>query len=207
MEGEDDEDDVWDEKSLKQFKRKLQNSTFRREKSSTLPLKNAKSKRLNNNLSETRQSSHLEASQATSQDNSKESEARGNARKGKQKRKRSESASGRSEFVENEDSRTTHQRRRLNQGSSPVSNDEVTPQKGMIEGCCPKCQMPFTALIGQSPGWHVRECLETNYSFVGMPQLYRVTYEIVEAQFLVLSSCTGTQDPKQMTKQYITANQ
>lgn len=170
MEGEEDEDDIWDEKSLKQLKRKLQNSTYRREKSSTFAHKNAKSKRLNNTPKETQRSSPLETSQAASQDNSKASEVRGNAKNGRQKRKRSDSSSSRNELVENEDSRTTSQRVRLNQGSSPVSNDEVTPQKNIVEGCCPKCQMPFTALIGQSPGWHVRECLETKYSYVGMLQ-------------------------------------
>lgn len=168
MEGEDDENDIWDEKSLKQLKRKRQNSTFRREKSSTFSHKNAKSKRLKNTLNKTQRSSPLKTSQATSQDNSKASEVSGDARKGRQKRKRSDSSS--SQLMENENSRTTSQRVRLNQGSSPVLNDEVTPQKNIMEGCCPKCQMPFTALIGQSPGWHVRECLETKYSYVGMLQ-------------------------------------
>lgn len=170
MEGEEDEDDIWDEKSLKQLKRNLQNSTFRREKSSTFLPKNAKSKRLNNTLNKAQRSSHLETSQATSQDNSRASEVRGNLRNGRQKRKRSDSSSGPNELLENEDSSPTHQQTRLNQSSSPVLNDKVTPQKDIVDGCCPKCQMPFTAMIGRSPGWHVWECLETKYSYVGMQQ-------------------------------------
>lgn len=163
MEVEEDEDDVWDEKSLKQLKRKLENPTFRREKSSTFAHKNAKSKRSNNTVKEPQRSSQLEVSQATSQGNSQSSRGSRNARNGNPKRKRSNSSSSRNE-LENVGSLTTNQRT----SSSPVYNDEVTPQKDIMEGCCPKCQMPFTALIGQSPGWHVRECLETKYSYVGM---------------------------------------
>lgn len=156
MEGEEDEDDIWEEKSLKQLKRKLQNSTY------TFPHKNVKSKRSTSTVNEGQRASHLEASQATRQDKSKASKASGNAKNGRQKRKRSDSSNS---IV---GSRTIHQR--TDQCSSPVSNDKVTPHKDITDGCCPKCQMPFCALNGQSPGWHVSECLETKYSYVGMSQ-------------------------------------
>ena len=170
MEVADDEDDVWDEKSLKQLKRKLQNTTFRREKSSTLPHKTAKSKRSNNTVKEPQRLSQLEDSQATSQGKSQPCRGSRNAWNGNQKRKRSNSSSGRNK-LDNAGSLTTHDHHQsmgLNQSSSPVSSDQITPQNDIMEGCCPKCQMPFSALIGQSPGWHVRECLETKYSYVGM---------------------------------------
>ena len=173
MEVEDDEDDVWDEKSLKQLKRKLQNPTFRREKSSAHLQKNVKSKRSNNTVKEPQRSSQLEASQASSQGKSQPCRGSRNARGGYQKRRRrissSTTTSTRNE-MENVGSLSAHDHHEsmtLNRSSS-VPNDEITPQKDIMEGCCPKCQMPFTALIGQSPGWHVRECLETKYSYVGM---------------------------------------
>ena len=175
MEVEDDEGDVWDEKSLKQLKRKLPNPTFRREKSSALYLhKNAKSKRSNNTVKESKRSSQLETSQTASQGKSQPCRDSRNARDGYQKRKRRNSSSttiSTRNKVENVGSPSTHDHHEsmtLNQSSSPVPNDDITPQKDIMEGCCPKCQMPFTALIGQSPGWHVRECLETKYSYVGM---------------------------------------
>jgi len=167
MEVEDDEDNVWDEKSLKQLKRKLQNPAFRREKSSTHPRKNAKSKRSNNSVNELQRSSQLEDSQAASQGKSQPCRGGRNGRKGYQNRKRSNSSSTTSTRyeLENLGSLSTHDHHK---GSSPISKDEITPEKDIMKGCCPKCQMPFTALIGQSPGWHVRECLETKYSYVGM---------------------------------------
>ena len=174
MEVEDDEDDVWDEKSLKQLKRKLQNPTFRREKSSAYPHKKAKAKRSNDTVKEPQRSRQLEASQTASQDKSQPRRGSRNARDGYQKRKRPNSSSttiSTSNELENVGSLSTHDRHEgmtLNQSSSPVPNDEIALQKDIMEGCCPKCQMPFTALIGQSPGWHVRECLETKYSYVGM---------------------------------------
>ena len=172
MEVEDDEDDVWDEKSLKQLKRKLRNPTFRREKSSTHPHKNAKSKRSNNTVKEPQRSSQLVDSQAASQGKSQPCKRSRNARNGYQNCKRSNSSSTTStrNELENVGSLSTHDHLKgaLNQSSSPVSKEEITPEKDIVQGCCPKCQMPFSALIGQSPGWHVRECLETKYSYVGM---------------------------------------
>ena len=174
MEVEDDEDDVWDEKSLKQLKRKSQNQTFRREKSSAHPHKNAESKRSNNSVKEPRRSSQLEASQTASQTKSQPCRGNRNARNEYQKRKRRNSSSttiSTCNELENVGSLSTHDHHEsmtLNRSSSPVPNDEITPQKDIMVGCCPKCKMPFTALIGQSPGWHVRECLETKYSYVGM---------------------------------------
>ena len=173
MEVEDDEDDVWDEKSLKQLKRKLQNPTFRREKSSAHPHKNTKLKRSNNTVKEPRSSSQLEPSQASSQGKLQPCRGSRNAKEGCKKRKRQNSSSttistrNEMESVGSLSTHDHHEGMNLNRSSS-VPNDEITPQKHIMEGCCPKCQMPFTALIGQSPGWHVRECLETKYSYVGM---------------------------------------
>ena len=170
----EDEDDVWDEKSLKQLKRKLQNPSFRREKSSTHAHKNAKSKRSNNIVKEPQRSSPLEASQTATQGKSQPSSGSRNAKNGNKRCRRSNSSSSSCSTrieLDNAGSLSTHDHHKgmtLNQSNSPVSNDKITPQKYIMEGCCPKCQMPFTALIGQSPGWHVRECLETKYSYVGM---------------------------------------
>ena len=157
MEGEENDDDIWDEKSLKQLKRKHLNPTSSRGKSSK-----AKSKRLTKDVNEAHGSSDLQPSQRMKSD---ERRGSGNPEKAKQlKRKRVDSSSNRNE-LENEASKSTDQRKQPN---SSVSNDKVTPQKVIMDGVCPKCQMPFSALIGQSPGWHVMECLETKYSYIGM---------------------------------------
>lgn len=183
MEVEDDEDDVWDEKSLKHLKRKLQDPNFRREKSSSsIPPKNAKSKRSNNTVKEPQRSNRLDVSQSTGQGKSQPCISSRNARNGNKKRKRSNSSNTSNE-LEKAGSRTTPSHRQstsLNQSSSSVSNNEITPQKDIMEGCCPKCQMPFTALIGQSPGWHIRECLETKYSYVGMLHEFEKTSMILK---------------------------
>jgi len=153
MEGNEDDDDVWDERSLKQLKRKLQSSTQKRGKSSSN--KNAKfSQRVPKDVNEAQVSSDSRTTQIAR----------------KQKRKRADSStdsSGNQNAFENVRSRSNRLR---TQCSSPVnSNAKVTPQKEIImDGSCPKCQLPFSALIGQSPGWHVSECLETKYSYIGM---------------------------------------
>ena len=148
MEGDEDDDDIWDEKSLKQLKRKQPNATSIRGTSSNAKL----SKRLTNDVNEAHGSRSLQSSQRTKSD---ERRGSGNTEKAKQlKRKRADSSSNRNEVD--------------NGTNSSVSNDKVTPQKVIMDGFCPKCQMPFSALIGQSPGWHVGECLETKYSHIGM---------------------------------------
>lgn len=169
MEGEDEEDDIWDQKSLKQLKRKLENSTCRNKKSTTLPCKNAKSKRTTSTVNKPQRSGHLGTLQETKQDNSQTSiKDIVNKQMGKQKRKREDSASSSSsrKELDNEDSRINHQLR--NQCDSPVLHDKITPKKNITDGYCPKCQMPFTALVGQSPEWHVSECLGIKYSYIGM---------------------------------------
>ncbi|XP_060027231.1 DNA cross-link repair 1A protein isoform X2 [Erinaceus europaeus] len=41
-------------------------------------------------------------------------------------------------------------------------NKQVSPKiRPVYEGYCPNCQMPFSALIGQTPRWHVFECLDS----------------------------------------------
>ncbi|XP_034348135.1 DNA cross-link repair 1A protein [Arvicanthis niloticus] len=39
---------------------------------------------------------------------------------------------------------------------------QVTPKvRPVYEGYCPSCQMPFSSLLGQTPRWHVFECLDS----------------------------------------------
>ena len=129
---EEDEDEIWDEKSLKELKGNQQNSTLEQKHS----FKGKTSKRVRE--------------QRTKLDNGRGSAGLSKAKPFK--RKRTESCTNTS---------------RSKQQKSPESNNTVTPQKAIVDGFCPRCQMPFCALIGQSPGWHVRECLEAKYSYIG----------------------------------------
>lgn len=39
---------------------------------------------------------------------------------------------------------------------------QVSPKiRPVYDGYCPNCQMPFSALLGQTPRWHVFECLDS----------------------------------------------
>lgn len=39
---------------------------------------------------------------------------------------------------------------------------QVTPKvRPVYDGYCPSCQMPFSSLLGQTPRWHVSECLDS----------------------------------------------
>lgn len=39
---------------------------------------------------------------------------------------------------------------------------QVTPKvRPIYDGYCPSCQMPFSSLLGQTPQWHVFECLDS----------------------------------------------
>lgn len=39
---------------------------------------------------------------------------------------------------------------------------QVSPKiRPVYDGYCPKCQMPFSSLLGQTPRWHVSECLDS----------------------------------------------
>ncbi|XP_014641241.1 PREDICTED: DNA cross-link repair 1A protein isoform X2 [Ceratotherium simum simum] len=41
-------------------------------------------------------------------------------------------------------------------------NKQVSPKiRPVYDGCCPNCQMPFSSLLGQTPRWHVFECLDS----------------------------------------------
>ncbi|XP_036592311.1 DNA cross-link repair 1A protein [Trichosurus vulpecula] len=46
------------------------------------------------------------------------------------------------------------------------TNKKLTPTKQhpVYSGYCPSCQMPFSLLLGQTPRWHVSECLEAPQS-------------------------------------------
>ncbi|XP_072479155.1 DNA cross-link repair 1A protein [Notamacropus eugenii] len=43
-----------------------------------------------------------------------------------------------------------------------TENQKLTPPKQhpVYSGYCPSCQMPFSLLLGQTPRWHVSECLD-----------------------------------------------
>lgn len=129
---EEDEEDIWEENSLRKLKGSKKNSGLDRKPC------NRSSKRSSKNV------------EAQDTENGQEGTRLSN---GKQlKRKRTGSSTDTS---------------RRKQQKSPVST-KATPRKTSItDGFCPKCQMPFCALIGQSPGWHVRECLEAKYSYIG----------------------------------------
>ena len=186
MEGNEDEDDIWDEKSLTQLKRKLENPLQKRGKSlSTRTHKNAK--KYANEIQGSSHSGHSETSQTMKLEVTNDSSCGENSRKANRKRKRSDSSSNR-----NVGSRITTSTQR-NQCNSAVSNDKVTPQKEIMDGCCPKCQMPFSTLIGQSPGWHVMECLETKYSYIGMVP---ILIEAVSVRIFNSYSLVGIQAPK-----------
>lgn len=41
-------------------------------------------------------------------------------------------------------------------------NKKVSPKiRPVYDGYCPNCQMPFSSLLGQTPRWHVFECLDS----------------------------------------------
>ncbi|KAM5243578.1 DNA cross-link repair 1A protein isoform 1-T5 [Hipposideros larvatus] len=41
-------------------------------------------------------------------------------------------------------------------------NKQVSPKiRPVYDGYCPNCQMPFSSLLGQTPRWHVFECLDS----------------------------------------------
>ncbi|XP_074089743.1 DNA cross-link repair 1A protein [Macrotis lagotis] len=50
--------------------------------------------------------------------------------------------------------------------SGKTSNKKLTPTKPhpVYSGYCPSCQMPFSLLLGQTPRWHVSECLDAPQS-------------------------------------------
>ncbi|EPY82176.1 hypothetical protein CB1_000678029 [Camelus ferus] len=46
--------------------------------------------------------------------------------------------------------------------SRTQKNKHVSPKiRPVYDGYCPNCQMPFSALLGQTPRWHVFECLDS----------------------------------------------
>lgn len=47
-------------------------------------------------------------------------------------------------------SRRTHKKKQVSPRVRPV-----------YDGYCPNCQMPFSSLLGQTPQWHVFECLDS----------------------------------------------
>ncbi|XP_007939779.1 DNA cross-link repair 1A protein [Orycteropus afer afer] len=41
-------------------------------------------------------------------------------------------------------------------------NKQISPKiRPVYDGYCPNCQMPFSSLLGQTPRWHVFECLDS----------------------------------------------
>lgn len=129
---EEDEEDIWEEKSLRKLKESKKNLSPIRKAC------NKSSKSLSKNVG--------------AQDTESGQEGSRSSNRKQLKRKRTGSSACNS---------------RRKQQKSPVST-RATPQKiSVTDGFCPKCQMPFSAMIGQSPGWHVRECLEAKYSYIG----------------------------------------
>lgn len=46
--------------------------------------------------------------------------------------------------------------------SRTPKNKQVSPKiRPVYDGYCPNCQMPFSSLLGQTPRWHVFECLDS----------------------------------------------
>ena len=91
MDGEVEEDDIWDEKSLKQLERKRGQSARRNEKPTNLPRKSPKSKRTASNLNKPQRRCRLQASQKTKTDNS-QTIIKNSGRKLKRKREDSSSS-------------------------------------------------------------------------------------------------------------------
>nr|XP_020042038.1 DNA cross-link repair 1A protein-like [Castor canadensis] len=62
------------------------------------------------------------------------------------------------------------------QGRAPKSK-QVSPKiRPVYDGYCPSCQMPFSSLLGQTPQWHVFECLDsTTVSNIECPDGARCT--------------------------------
>lgn len=162
MNGEEEEDDIWDEKSLKQLKRKIGQSARRNEKSTTTSRKSAQSRRTGSKLNKPQRQCRLQASRKTKTDNSQTIKKNSS---NKLKCKREDSSSICKESID-EDSNFSHQFG--SQVDSAVVNRKIIPQKSITDGYCPKCQMPFVALVGDSPGWHVSECLGIKYSHIGI---------------------------------------
>lgn len=46
--------------------------------------------------------------------------------------------------------------------SKTHKSKQVQPKiRPVYDGCCPSCQLPFSSLLGQTPRWHVFECLDS----------------------------------------------
>lgn len=179
MEENLNEEDIWDEKSLKQLKRKLKTSSQERGKLSSTGSKNARM------ISSKRSEKNVKEGQSTQSQTDKR-KCSASLKKEKKRRKRSDTSSNPNE--KSVVSKTINNQLSADQCGSAVSSpsDKITPEKEVMDGFCPKCQMPFCALIGQSPGWHVRECLETKYSYVGMVSFFVV----VEGTVYTVSMCS-----------------
>jgi DNA cross-link repair 1A protein len=69
----------------------------------------------------------------------------------------SQSSSCRDESQQSQNKETTPKKQhRTRRGK------QVTPKvRPVYDGYCPSCQMPFSSLLGQTPQWHVFECLDS----------------------------------------------
>ncbi|KAG8517433.1 DNA cross-link repair 1A protein, partial [Galemys pyrenaicus] len=57
---------------------------------------------------------------------------------------------------QSQDKETTPRKR------SKTHKNQVSPKiRPVYDGHCPNCQMPFSSLLGQTPRWHVFECLDS----------------------------------------------
>lgn len=138
---DEDEEDLWDEKSLKQLKRRLQGPRSARGKPS-----------------KARRTANLQSGSSSS--------TQGTFARPKVARKLTTSTGPSKCSTSNGARKRTHDR------SSPKKtpeNSTITDHRKVPLGYCPKCQMPFSkyTIGGQSPRWHVMECLERQSSPIG----------------------------------------
>lgn len=69
----------------------------------------------------------------------------------------SQNSSCRDDIQQSQSKETTPKKQcRTNRGK------QATPKvRPLYDGHCPSCQMPFSSLLGQTPRWHVFECLDS----------------------------------------------
>uniref|UniRef100_A0A8C2MHH4 DNA cross-link repair 1A protein n=1 Tax=Cricetulus griseus TaxID=10029 RepID=A0A8C2MHH4_CRIGR len=69
----------------------------------------------------------------------------------------SQNLSGRDEVQESQSKETTPRK-----PCRTHKNKQLSPRvRPVYDGHCPSCQMPFSSLLGQTPRWHVFECLDS----------------------------------------------
>lgn len=174
MDVNDEEEDIWDEKSFKLLKRHLKSSKHNeqqhlenrkysgRNKSVEAPLKR---KRLKSEESMLKKGFIKNSCKEITEQNT-------GRRKTKAKCSKNNNRFSTSKTHLDVDKQSTKivECNSSNYGSVVSECGKSTPVKEGPESCldhCPKCQMPFRGLHGQSPQWHVVECLDEKHRPVG----------------------------------------